>query len=94
MKYGKNEKQKEHSIYLSDTYNPIENKNQVKDLGVTLNDDISHDKHIENQIDKVKRINAWVYRTFKIRDTCVVLRIVCTPLRQFFVKKFFLFNYK
>ena len=36
LKYGKNEELKEHSNYLSETGSPIEIKMDVKDLGVTL----------------------------------------------------------
>ena len=61
IKYGKDEKLKEHSIYLSDTKNHIGTKNQVKDLGVTLDNKLSYDQHIQNQIAKVKSISAWIY---------------------------------
>ena len=75
MCYGKNEELKSQSVYFSDTQNPIETKNQVKDLGVTLDVDMTYDQHIQNQINKVKAISSWIYRTFKTRDPDVMLTL-------------------
>ena len=75
MCYGKNEELKSQSVYFSDTQNPIEAKNQVKDLGVTLDVDMTYDQHIQNQINKVKAISSWIYRTFKTRDPDVMLTL-------------------
>ena len=36
---------------------------------------MTYDQHIQNQIEKVKNINAWIYRTFKTRDRCVMLTL-------------------
>ena len=75
LKYGKNEELKEHSNYLSDTGSPIETKMDVKDLGVTLDVNMTYSKHIINQIEKVKSIIAWIHRTFKTRDCQVMLTL-------------------
>ena len=75
LKYGKNEELKEHSNYLSDTDFPIETKMDVKDLGVTLDVNRTYSKHITNQIEKVKSIIAWIYRTFKTRERQVMLTL-------------------
>ena len=42
MLYGKNEELKPYSVYYSDTQDQIETKSQVKDLGVTLDVDMSY----------------------------------------------------
>ena len=73
ISYGKLENLKDHSIYLSDNYHTIETKNQVKDLGVILDANMTYDQHIQTQIDKVKNISAWIYRTFITRDTMLTL---------------------
>jgi len=75
IKYGKNEEQKEHSVYLSDTNSPIESMSQVKDLGITLDVNMTYNKHIQNLIEKVKNISSWIYRTFTTRDRCVMLTL-------------------
>ena len=74
IKYGKNENQKEHSTYLSDN-NQIEAKSQVKDLGVVMDNNMNYDQHIQGQIEKVKGISAWIYRTFRTRDAHVMLTL-------------------
>ena len=75
IKYGKNQNQKEHSTYLSDTNNQIEAKSQVKDLGVVMDNNMNYAQHIQGQIEKVKGISAWIYRTFRTRDAHVMLTI-------------------
>jgi len=75
IKYDKNEEQKEHSVYLSDTNSPIESMSQVKDLGITLDVNMTYNKHIQNLIEKVKNISSWIYRTFTTRDRCVMLTL-------------------
>ena len=52
MLYGKNEEINPYSVYYSDTQDQIETKSQVKDLGVTLDVDMSYNQHIQNQINK------------------------------------------
>ena len=51
ISYGKLKNLKDHSIYLSDNYHTIETKNQVKDLGVILDANMTYDQHIQTQID-------------------------------------------
>jgi len=75
MRYGKQENLKEYSIYLSDTHSQIETKHQVKDLGVTLDVEMNYNQHIQNQINKVKNISSWIYRTFMTRDTDVMITL-------------------
>ena len=75
LKYGRNEELKELSKYYSDTQKVIETKTTVKELGITLDVDMTYDNHIENVIDKVKGISSWIYRTFKTRDPTVMLTL-------------------
>ncbi|XP_066932054.1 uncharacterized protein [Clytia hemisphaerica] len=72
---GKNEELKPYSVYYSDTRDQIETKSQVKDFGVTLDVDMSFNQHIKNQINKVKSISSWIFRTFKTRDKDVMLTL-------------------
>ena len=75
LKYRKNEELKRQSIYLTDTGTEINIKSSVKDLGVILSTDMSFKLHIQNQIQKVKNISAWIYRTFQSRDKDVMLTL-------------------
>ena len=49
LKYGKNEEQKDRSIYYSDTGYRIETKHSVKDIGIILDVSTTFDKHIDTQ---------------------------------------------
>ena len=71
----KNEELKPYSVYYSDTQDQIKTKSQVKDLGVTLDVNMNYNQHIQNQINKVKSISSWIFRTFKTRDTDVMLTL-------------------
>ena len=75
LKYGKNDDLKKQSIYLTDTGLNISEKKSVKDLGVILNTDMSYKQHIDSQVQKVKNISSWIYRTFKTRDITVMITL-------------------
>ena len=75
LKYGKNDDLKKQSIYLTDTGLNISEKKSVKDLGVILNTDMSYKQHIDSQVQKVKNISSWIYRTFKTRDKTVMITL-------------------
>uniref|UniRef100_A0A7M5V1G6 Uncharacterized protein n=1 Tax=Clytia hemisphaerica TaxID=252671 RepID=A0A7M5V1G6_9CNID len=75
LAYGKNDALKQSSRYFTDTATLIENKDEVKDLGVTLDTHLTYEKHIQEQIKKVKNISAWIYRTFKSREIETMLTL-------------------
>lgn len=75
LKYGKNEEQKDQSIYYSDTGSRIETKSTVKDLGIILDVNSTFDRHIESLIERVKGISSWIYRTFSTRDVDIMLTL-------------------
>ena len=68
-----NDTLKQNSSYFSDTATLIETKEQVKDLGVTLDINMTYNQHIQDQIQKVKNISAWIYQTFKSRKVDLML---------------------
>ena len=75
LAYGKNDILKQNSSYFSDTATLIETKEQVKDLGFTLDINMMYNQHIQDQIQKVKNISAWIYRTFKSRKVDLMLTL-------------------
>ena len=75
MKYGKNNKIKDCSVYLTDNSTKIENKNTVKDLGVMMSADGSFSEHIQKVVVKTKEIASWILRTFATRDRSVMLTL-------------------
>ena len=75
LKYGKNEEQKDHSIYYSDTGSRIETKSTIKDLGIIFDVNSTFDIHIDTLIERIKSINSWIYRTFSTRDVLTMLTL-------------------
>lgn len=62
-------------MFYTNTGGIIETKNNVKDLGVILSSSMTYDVHIQNQIQRVKSISAWIYRTFQSRDIDLMLTL-------------------
>ena len=59
LAYGKNDTLKQNSSYFSDTATLFETKEQVKDLGVTLDINMTYNQDIQDQIQTVKNIPAF-----------------------------------
>ena len=55
-------------VYLADNGSPIEEKNSLRDLGVTMSNDASFSTYRKEKASKMKSKIAWVLRTFKTRD--------------------------
>ena len=43
-------------------------RNQLRDLGITISDDASFDHHIDNNVAKARKNMGWIFRTFKTRE--------------------------
>ena len=46
----------------------IEEKDHIKDLGVTISNDLSWNKHITEVVSKARMMSGWVLRTFSTRE--------------------------
>ena len=75
MRYGRNNDIKETSNYKSNTDTIIQQKEHVKDLGVTMSNDGSFRQHIETTVLTAKKQCAWILRTFKSRDAAPLLTL-------------------
>ena len=68
LKYGRNQELKSDSKYTSASGQPILEKTNVKDLGITMSNTASFEEHIDKLITKSRQICGWISRTFKSRD--------------------------
>ena len=64
--FGKN--QHEFSHYQDPDSNAIATKSQIRDLGVTISDDLTWSHHIDKVIANCRKQSAWILRTFSKRD--------------------------
>ena len=55
--------------YNTPSGTPIKRKHAVKDLGVTMQDNLRFDTHIQNIVTKGHQMSGWVLRTIKSRKT-------------------------
>ena len=68
IRYGKDNLLKESTSYISPEWELIESKDAVKDLGITLQNNLAFKQHIINITEASKRMSAWVFRTFSTRE--------------------------
>ena len=64
--FGK--KSREFAKYLDPNGKPITLKPQVRDLGITISDDLTWSSHIDKIISKCRKQIAWILRIFSKRD--------------------------
>ena len=64
---GKNLHQAKNS-YKDPMGNVIKEKEHIKDLGVTISDDLTWSKHITEVVSRARVMSGWVLRTFTTRD--------------------------
>ena len=64
--FGKNHR--DSATYFDPTGNPITRKSEVRDLGVTISDDLTWSSHIDKTIAKCRKQIAWILRIFSKRD--------------------------
>ena len=70
MRYGENETLKENTIYFTDKMNHvIEEFENLKDLGVIMNNEANFKDHIDKAVRKARQKMGWVLRTFYSRRT-------------------------
>ena len=68
LRYGQNEDIKFSTFYLSADNEIIEEKEQLRDLGVIVNNKGNYDDHIAHVCAKVKQKSGWILRTFQSRQ--------------------------
>ena len=68
LRYGPNKDLQSSTTYLSNTGQAIQEKDHVKDLGVTMGRDRTFRMHIINAVSEAERQCSWVLRTFATRQ--------------------------
>ena len=75
LRYGKNEDLKHSTFYLSADNEIIEEKENLRDLGITVNNQATFDDHIANVCVKVRQKCGWILRTFHTRKPFVLKQL-------------------
>ena len=81
LRYGNNIELKESTSYVSPSFQLIEEKETVRDLGVTLSADATFKTHISNIVEAAKKVSSWILRTFKTREKTTMLTLYKSLVR-------------
>ena len=75
VRYGLDEVLKLCTNYVSDRGTIIDQKDHIRDLGITMSSDCSFKNHIENVVENTTKLSAWILRTFRSREPDVMLTL-------------------
>ena len=75
VRYGDNDVIKTSTSYKTPLGKQIEEKSEVKDLGVTVSNDCLFDKQVNSVIEKGKNTMSWILWTFKTRSLTPMLTL-------------------
>ena len=75
LRYGPNKDLQSSTTYLSNTGQAIQEKDHVKDLGVTMGRDGTFSMHITNAVSGAERQCSWVLCTFATRQKLPMLTL-------------------
>ena len=82
MRYGAKEQLKNNTVYFTPEHeNVIEEKDDIKDLGVILSSDMKFSKHVEKVIATVNKKMGWIFRTFRCREV-MFMKVMWKQLLQ------------
>ena len=82
LRFGKNDDLKAATEYKSPTGEVIEEKESLRDLGITMSNDLSFDEHIEKIVTKGIQLSGWVLRTFTTRKTDAMMLLFKQLIRS------------
>ena len=68
LRYGTDENLQSRTSYMSNTRQPIQDKDTVRDLGVAMSKDGTFKKQIQDVIAEATRQCGWILRTFATRE--------------------------
>ena len=81
IRYGKDQKLKESTSYITPDWEQIESTATVKDLGITMENNCSFQQHITNIVESAKRMSAWGFRTFTTRERLPLMTLYKSLVR-------------
>ena len=72
----------EHFQYTTSTGTILTPVDHLRDLGITVSNDLSWTSHIRSSCDKVRKMAAWVFSVFHTRNTGVMLTLYKSLVRS------------
>ena len=72
----------EFTHYTTNDGSIISPSNHVKDLGVTISDDLTWSKHISNTTDAARKISSWVFSVFSNRTAKITIPLYKALVRS------------
>ena len=68
MRFGKMEELKEQTSYRTPDGKLIQEKDNLRDLGITMSNNLRFDEHIEKMVAKANQMTGWILRSFRTRQ--------------------------
>ena len=68
MRYGKMEPLKEQTSYRTPSGGLIQEKDNLRDLGIIMSNSLRFDEHIERMVAKANQMTGWILRSFRTRQ--------------------------
>ena len=65
LRYGNRDELKENTVYVNPEFELIEEKENVKDLGVNMTNNCKFNLHITKIAESAKKIASWILQTFE-----------------------------
>ena len=103
VRFGKSETLKSSTCYVSPSGEKIQTRENVRDLGVIMSENLRFDEHISTIVNKATQLCGWILRTFKTRSQETMMLLfkqlvrnsleyccpLCSPNEEFLKKKRF-----
>jgi len=83
LRYGKQTELKSDTFYTTPEGLKIEEKNEVKDLGVLMASTNGFKSQIHKIANQAKKMASWILRTFRTRDKIPMLTLYKSLVRPF-----------
>ena len=81
LRYGTNKSLKDQTCYVAPDWNLIEEKQDIRDLGINMSNSLSFRAHINNVVESAKRTSAWIFRTFNTREITPMMTLYKSLVR-------------
>jgi hypothetical protein len=75
LRYGNNLTNRNELNYITPDGKHIDETGHARDLGIKMSNDATYDAHNIEMINKCKRLSSYILRTFKSRDSTMLLRL-------------------
>ena len=75
IRFGKNDELKNYTNYISSSGEQIQEKDNLRDLGIVMSNNLRFDEHIGTIVNKASQMAGWILRSFKTRNADTMMTL-------------------